>query len=308
MTNSVLKPLVSVTVITYNSAKTVLDTLESIKAQTYQNIELIISDDCSTDDTVEICKEWIDINQSRFIRSLFIESRENTGIPANLNRAESNAQGEFVKEIAGDDYLDKDYLKIMVDYLEKNNIDAAFSNSIIYYSENNLFIKEDISSYREGNIFDDIFWLRYWPKAPSWIFRRSVLAEIGYNDESIWVEDYLKVLKIAQSHKIGWVNEYLTYYRIHSRNSGKQSIKLLEAHLATINRFPEYKGYKRRKREVLGNLFSIAEYENPAYLMKNYEYNKHLLYTMFMCIKKMCQYNFPKSRQIYKRLKQKFYK
>ena len=59
------QPLVSVPVITYNSAKFVLETLESIKAQTYQNIELVISDDCSTDNTVQICRDWVDlINQN----------------------------------------------------------------------------------------------------------------------------------------------------------------------------------------------------------------------------------------------------
>ena len=52
------KLLVSVPVITYNSSKFVLETLESIKAQTYQNVELIISDDCSTDSTRDILKQY----------------------------------------------------------------------------------------------------------------------------------------------------------------------------------------------------------------------------------------------------------
>jgi alpha-1,3-rhamnosyltransferase len=52
--------LVSIVVVTYNSSKSVLDTLESVKAQTYQNIEIIITDDCSTDNTVEICRHWIE--------------------------------------------------------------------------------------------------------------------------------------------------------------------------------------------------------------------------------------------------------
>ena len=51
-------PLVSIVVITYNSAEYVLETLESAKAQTYQNIELIVSDDCSADNTVETCSRW----------------------------------------------------------------------------------------------------------------------------------------------------------------------------------------------------------------------------------------------------------
>ena len=61
-------PLVSVSVITYNSSKTVLETLESVKTQTYPNIELIISDDCSPDNTVEVCREWIEQNKERFVR------------------------------------------------------------------------------------------------------------------------------------------------------------------------------------------------------------------------------------------------
>ena len=66
--------VVSVCVITYNSSKYVLETLESIRMQSYQNIELIICDDCSKDDTVEICKRWIQSYSARFINVLLIEA------------------------------------------------------------------------------------------------------------------------------------------------------------------------------------------------------------------------------------------
>ena len=56
--------LVSVVVITYNSEKYILETLESIKTQSYKNLELIISDDCSKDDTVMICRDWLDNRSS----------------------------------------------------------------------------------------------------------------------------------------------------------------------------------------------------------------------------------------------------
>lgn len=99
------QPLVSVTVITYNSSKTVLETLDSIKAQTYQNIELIVSDDCSTDDTVELCRNWIEQNRDRFVRTEILTVEKNTGVAGNCNRAETACEGEWVKPIAGDDIL-----------------------------------------------------------------------------------------------------------------------------------------------------------------------------------------------------------
>ena len=85
--------LVSIVVITYNSSKYVLETLESAKAQTYQNIELIITDDCSTDNTVAVCKEWLEKNEDRFVKAELVTSPCNTGVPANLNRGVKKAQG-----------------------------------------------------------------------------------------------------------------------------------------------------------------------------------------------------------------------
>ena len=58
-------PLVSVVVITYNSCKYVRETLESAKMQTYRNIELIVTDDGSTDATVDICRKWLEANGDR---------------------------------------------------------------------------------------------------------------------------------------------------------------------------------------------------------------------------------------------------
>lgn len=113
-------PLVSVPVVTYNSSKTVLETLESIKAQTYQNIELIISDDCSTDDTVEICKKWVLENENRFVRTLVLESPVNTGISANGNRAKEACRGEWIKGIAGDDLLMPDCIESCINYVASN--------------------------------------------------------------------------------------------------------------------------------------------------------------------------------------------
>ena len=65
-------PLVSVIVITYNSSDFVIEALESIKAQTYTSIELIITDDCSSDRTVDICMNWIEQNRTFFANVILV--------------------------------------------------------------------------------------------------------------------------------------------------------------------------------------------------------------------------------------------
>lgn len=99
------KPKVSVCVIAYNSAKTVIETLDSIYAQTYPYLELIISDDCSKDDTVELCRRWLDKYKDRFCNSKLVVAAKNGGVGKNDNVAFSYATGDWIKPIAGDDML-----------------------------------------------------------------------------------------------------------------------------------------------------------------------------------------------------------
>lgn len=96
-------PLISLCIITYNSSQYIIDTLESAKSQSYKNLELIISDDCSNDDTLEKCAKWIEENGKRFVRTLLLKAPQNRGIPANCNNAIAASKGEWIKILAGDD-------------------------------------------------------------------------------------------------------------------------------------------------------------------------------------------------------------
>lgn len=63
-----------------------LETLESGKAQTYHNIKLIVSDDCSTNNTVQICRDWIEKNKDYFIKTELVIANKNIGVPVNCNK------------------------------------------------------------------------------------------------------------------------------------------------------------------------------------------------------------------------------
>ena len=115
-----IHPLVSVVIVTYNSSSTIIETLDSIKEQTYSNLELIISDDCSKDDTVLLCKKWIKENKESLQRIELVESPCNTGVSVNLNRGINRAKGEWIKSIAGDDLLTPEAIDTYVSFVCKN--------------------------------------------------------------------------------------------------------------------------------------------------------------------------------------------
>lgn len=142
------KTLVSVCVICYNSSEYIIDTLESIKSQTYRNIELIVSDDKSPDTTVAVCKEWIEKNKDRFVRTEVIVPEKNTGTSGNYNRALFASMGEWIKFIDGDDVLLENCIEENVNYIISNdNAKVVFSNVVIF--------QDKIGNPRNKLFFDD---------------------------------------------------------------------------------------------------------------------------------------------------------
>ncbi len=110
----------------------IIETLESIKNQNYKNIELIISDDASLDNTIYVCKEWLRSNQLYFVRAKLMLSDKNSGIAPNCNRGIEEAKGEWIKLVAGDDILFSDSISIFVDYANRIEGDFFFSEILTF--------------------------------------------------------------------------------------------------------------------------------------------------------------------------------
>ena len=152
--------LVSVCVITYNSSKTILETLDSICAQTYPHLELIVSDDCSTDNTVELCRDWMNANKERFVSDQLIVREQNGGVGNNLNTGMAAAKGEWIKFIAGDDLLLPNCITDNMDYVDRN----PWANAVLSKAQH--FIEENGNQVRTG-IFPDDYAKQFFDKPSS---------------------------------------------------------------------------------------------------------------------------------------------
>lgn len=220
------QPLVSVPVITYNSAKFVLETLASIKAQAYQNIELIISDDCSTDNTVELCRKWVEENKERFVRTQIITSEVNTGVSANLNRAEDACQGEWVKGIAGDDLLLPNCIEDCINFVLDNPEVAYLFAKIEAFGANeerNKYFSENVFDYSffDMGVDDQLERLVFGENcvpASTCFYNRKKAVELGIiNDERIpLLEDWPKWINVLNKGiKLHFMDKTIVKYRIH---------------------------------------------------------------------------------------------
>ena len=218
------QPLVSVTVITYNSSKTVLETLDSIKAQTYQNIELIVSDDCSTDNTVELCRHWIVQNQDRFVRTELLTIEKNTGVAGNCNRAGAACQGEWVKGIAGDDILMPNCVQDCMDYV------AEHPDTIYLFGKQKAFGASEERCKDIDAVFDYTFFNLTQEQqlhrlvfdgncvpATTLFYNRVADQKVGIkNDERIpLLEDWPKWINLLRAGvKLHFVEKDLVKYRV----------------------------------------------------------------------------------------------
>lgn len=229
--------LVSIIVTTYNSSQFVIETLESAKVQTWQNIELIVSDDCSADNTVELCRNWIEANKNRFVRTDIITVPENTGVSANCNRCIKASNAHWIKFIAGDDILLPNCIEDNMQFVQLNPEAAIIFSKVLLY--NNDFTQENfLASFPSPypmNIMNPGFSANDQFKqllisdrinfTPSYFFKKDTLLSVGGYDESEkFTEDYPMWLKLTNAgNKLYFFDTPTVGYRRHQAASNNMS-------------------------------------------------------------------------------------
>lgn len=220
-----LCPLVSIVIVSYNSSDFIEDTLDSAWKQTYPRIEIIVTDDKSTDNTIDVCKEWINSHNNPKRPVCLVESEKNTGVAGNCNRGFAISNGNWMKFIAGDDILAstaiEDYMNFVRFYPEVRHLIAKAVHFSGHFEESYLSNPDIISTYLYRDEVTAAFQYSvikktYFGSGPTYFVQAEALKDVGGFDERFQMqEDYPLFIKmIGRGFKMMYLDSVTVYKRV----------------------------------------------------------------------------------------------
>ena len=264
-------PLVSVIVVTYNSSTYILETLESIKNQTYSNLEIIITDDCSTDMTIPIINNWLESNKKIKKATKVITSVNNTGTSENCNRGFEFASGQWIKAVSGDDTLEIDCIEKFIDFTNHKQCDIVFSKinlikgnrkikNISNFSFFNLNAKDQLKKILSNDSY--LF-------APAFFIKKDLISRLGgFNTKYKIIEDLPFWIKLGQNNIVFFlINDHLVNYRINESNISRSN----------STRFIDVKFYNEYK--IIFKELIIGELRARKMYLTILNYKKYFFFT-----------------------------
>ncbi|MGI2109501.1 glycosyltransferase family 2 protein [Shewanella frigidimarina] len=232
-------PKVSVIIPCYNHDKYIKKAILSVLNQSYSNIELIVIDDGSKDNSVKIIEGINTLYNNKFI---FIK-QSNIGLSSTLNKALHIASGKYFTTCASDDLLHESKIEKQITFFKSNpSYKICFSKAGIINENGDYCVKEtkSLSTFNTNNdMFNDILTFKYHPPV-SFMFQKDILFENGIYEDNCFAEDFYMNLKLSKGYSFGYIAEELYYYRMElSAGLGHASrmpmrFEASESHFATL--------------------------------------------------------------------------
>lgn len=227
-------PLVSVLMTAHNREKYIGQAIESVLASTYLNFELIIVDDCSTDNTVSIARQY----EQKDSRVKLYINEKNLGDYNNRNRAASYASGKYLKYIDSDDLVYPHCLQVMVSSMEKFP-EAVYGFSYRLYSANHQPFPREVQgkdAYREHYLQGGFFYAG----PGSSIIRKAAFDAIGGFTGKRFVGDTELWMTFSQKHSCVLLQRDLMWWRIHE---GQESVSEQQNNEGVVIRYQSDKTF-----------------------------------------------------------------
>jgi glycosyltransferase involved in cell wall biosynthesis len=226
-----MNPLVSVVVPAYNAAKYIAETIESVLNQSFSNFELIIIDDGSTDNQVDLIFPYC----QRDVRVKYIY-QENKGVSASRNTGFNHSSGKYIAFLDADDVWLSNNLSSKLEKFESGNYGLVHSDG--YLMDEHSALKPGLMSGCEGQLLNEMLeWTRTQVPGPSSILvKREVLCSVGLFDIALSTSaDHDFFLRVASSYSIGRSEHPTWKYRLH-RNNMHKNIWLMEKDVLYVYR------------------------------------------------------------------------
>ena len=221
------QPLISVCIPVYNGEKYVAETIESVMRQNYPNIEIMVQDNASTDNTWPMLQSLAQQNQQLFI----VRNERNHGMAANWNLVINRAKGEYVMLLSADDQLVHGFIQKCLAVLENNDGIDAIATNHYFLKGGKLTKRKDLvqprtyQSYCHEIIFFNPFSINFT------LFRKAVLDNMrrgGSVFRSLYTCDYDLWIRLSLTEaRIHYLGECLGIYRVHESNLSGQLHKMI---------------------------------------------------------------------------------
>jgi teichuronic acid biosynthesis glycosyltransferase TuaG len=213
-------PLVSVFMKSYNHERFISEAIESVLRQDFEDLELIIVDDASTDASRQIIERYA--KQDSRIRAIFHKC--NLGITRVVNDGIEAARGRFIAQIDSDDIWERNKLRKQLAVLENNEDLIVWSEGELIDEAGRLMGKtfsQFAGSERKkksGDIFQALI------EAPfifgaSLLYKRENIGDLRYDERLSYLNDYKFVLELASNYQFCYIDEPLARYRMHGKNT-----------------------------------------------------------------------------------------
>lgn len=288
--------LVSAIIPNYNHAFYLKQRIESVLSQTYQNFELIILDDCSTDNSRAIIEQYRD----HPLVTQIVYNTDNSGSPfKQWHKGITLAKGDLIWIAESDDYCEKVFLETIINKykeLDSNNISLIYSDSYEVNNINDIFNKaskwaSNLSNDRwcndfisEGNFEIDNYLsvINTIPNASAVVFKKDRYYEITPSFDLKMCGDWLTWIKIIKNSNFAYISQPLNYFRFHTnttRANASYKIKLKTyENYKVLNFAHKFRNNKSKFDEIgLTIGFSYWSINNRINFIKNFSFRIFVL-------------------------------
>ncbi len=300
-------PLVTLGIVCYNHEKYLSDCFKSVLKQDYQNLEVIINDDCSRDSSVSVIESYVLRLKERFINVKFIKNSRNQGVCKSVNNVIRNSKGKYIKLLASDDIMLPNCISALVGFMNVNKDKLiCFSNGYII---DDKYRYGDRLGYRKINrdnfnldrvdLFERLMRGNF-INTVGVLIDRSIFQKYGLFDETLGYEDHEMWLRLSRYESFGYINQCLIGYRraetsltnINTKNGKRKLLFMLQSEKDVIKKYLKY--IKKEKRKY----YISAYYNRGLRGLLNY----HYYYMSYLWLRTMIKKNISFERDIIEKI------